>query len=55
MCPFARDGLQAKYVGEKVGVALDPLPSGPFFRDVAQPGFGGRDASAEAKVVDKAK
>eukprot|EP00904_Undaria_pinnatifida_P008366 jgi/Undpi1/465/HiC_scaffold_1.g00461.m1 len=45
---------KAKYSGEAVGVALDPLPSGPFFRDVGTAGFA-KDSSSAATLMDKAK
>ncbi|CAN0321502.1 unnamed protein product [Ectocarpus sp. 12 AP-2014] len=43
-----------KYNGERVGVALDPLPDGPFFKGVAKGGFGA-DKSSAATLMDKKK
>ena len=51
---LTRFDWQAKYSGEIVGVALDPLPSGPFFRDVGTAGFA-KDSSSAATLMDKAK
>ena len=43
-----------KYNGERVGVALDPLPEGPYFKGVAKGGFGA-DSSSAATLMDKKK
>eukprot|EP00903_Cladosiphon_okamuranus_P020617 g18927.t1 len=43
-----------KYNGERVGVALDPLHEGPYFRGLAKGGFGG-DSSSAATLMDKKK
>lgn len=43
-----------KYNGERVGVALDPLPEGPYFKGVAKGGFG-TDMSSAATLLDKKK
>lgn len=52
---LARRYLQGiKYSGERVGVALDPLPDGPFFKGVAKGGFGA-DKSSAATLMDKKK
>lgn len=48
-------GVQGvKYNDERVGVALDPLPEGPYFRGVAKGGFGS-DTSSAATLMDKKK
>lgn len=54
MWSLTRSDWQTKYSGEIVGVALDPLPSGPFFRDVGTAGFA-KDSSSAATLMDKAK
>ncbi|CAM9487187.1 unnamed protein product, partial [Scytosiphon promiscuus] len=43
-----------KYNGERVGIALDPLPDGPYFKGVAKGGFG-TDMSSAATLLDKKK
>lgn len=48
------NAFQAKYKGERVGVALDPLPKGPFFRNVGPGGFA-KDTSPAATLADRAK
>lgn len=48
------DSQGIKYNGERVGVALDPLPEGPYFKGVAKGGFGA-DSSSAATLLDKKK
>ncbi|CAN0412618.1 unnamed protein product, partial [Pylaiella littoralis] len=43
-----------KYDDERVGVALDPPPEGPYFKGVAKGGFGS-DTSSAATLMDKKK
>ncbi|CAM9711922.1 unnamed protein product [Ascophyllum nodosum] len=45
---------KAKYNGERVGVALDPRPTGPYFRNVGPGGFA-KDMSSAATLADRAK
>lgn len=43
---------QAKYSGESVGVKLNPVPEGPFFKAVSKSGYA-KDMSSAATLLEK--